>query len=64
MTTFHCVGIGSNVDGMNTGLSYCETSDKDGDKYLTRNANQGPKGTQEAVVGTGKYEGMVRSRHQ
>lgn len=61
MTTFRCVSISSTLDGVTTGSNYCETTDKDGDKYLTRNVSQGTKGTQEGLAGTGKYEGMVRS---
>src|SRR5262245_11969173 len=61
MTANRCVGISSSIEGKNTGTSLCETVDKDGDKELTRSTTEGPKGMFEALAGTGKYEGMVRT---
>lgn len=61
MTTFHCVGMISSLDGKNTNSSYCENTDKDGHKWMTHHVCQGPKCTSETVAGTGKYEDMVRS---
>ena len=61
MTTFHCVGMSSSVDGKETNSNYCEASDKDGDKWMVRTVSQGPQGTNETLAGTGKYVGMVRS---
>ncbi len=61
MTATRCVGIGSSIEGKNTGMALCEAIDKDGDKYLTRTTSEGPKGVFEALAGTGKYEGMVRT---
>jgi hypothetical protein len=61
MVTFRCVGMGSSIEGRNTGMNLCEVIDKDGDKYLVRNTVEGPKSVQETLAGTGKYEGMVRT---
>ena len=61
MTTFRCVGMSSSIEGRNTGMNLCEVIDKDGDKYLVRNTNEGPKSVLETLAGTGKYEGMVRT---
>ncbi len=61
MVTFRCLGMGSSLDGQTTSSNYCESIDKDGDKLMVRNVNQGQKGTQEGLAGTGKYEGIVRS---
>src|SRR5262245_60402659 len=43
MLTVRCVGISSSLEGRNTGGNICEAIDKDGDKYLARNTNEGPK---------------------
>lgn len=61
MTTFRCVGTYTIIEGKYSALSYCEGVDKDGDKIMTHNTMEGPKGRQEVIAGTGKYEGMVRS---
>ena len=61
MVTFRCLGMGSSLDSQTTSSNYCEAIDKDGDKLMVRNVNQGQKGTQEGLAGTGKYEGIVRS---
>jgi len=61
VTAFHCVGTHALIDGKYSVSAYCEGIDKDGDKILTRNTKEGPRGKQEVVAGTGKYEGMVRS---
>jgi hypothetical protein len=61
MSAFRCVTLGTMIDGKASGSYYCETIDKDGDKFLVRGTNEGPKGKLEAIAGTGKYEGMVRT---
>ena len=61
MTATRCVGIGSSIEGKNTGMALCEAIDKEGDKYLTRTTSEGTKTVFEALAGTGKYEGMVRT---
>ena len=61
MVTYRCVGMGSSIEGRNTGMNLCEVIDKDGDKYLVRNTSEGPKSVQETLAGTGKYEGIVRT---
>jgi hypothetical protein len=61
MTAARCVGMYTLVDGKFSNSSYCEGTDKDGDKFMVRNSNEGPKGKQEVIAGTGKYEGMVRT---
>jgi hypothetical protein len=60
-TSARCVGLGAMLDGKRSGSSYCEATDKDGDKFMVRNLQEGPKATQEGIAGTGKYEGMVRT---
>ena len=61
MTAFRCVGTYALIDGKYSTSAYCEGVDKDGDKIMTRNTTEGPRGKQEVIAGTGKYEGMVRS---
>jgi hypothetical protein len=61
MATFRRVGMFSSIEGKNTGMNLCEGIDKDGDKFLVRTSVEGPKTVQEAIAGTGKYEGMVRT---
>jgi len=55
-----CVGMTAVVEGKRSGGSFCEAVAKDGDKRLTqfRYDNEG-KLVREALVGTGKYDGMV-----
>ena len=60
MTTFRCVGMSSSIEGKSTGTNLCESIDKDGDKILSRNISEAPKQVHTVLVGTGKYEGMVR----
>jgi hypothetical protein len=61
MTTARCVGLVSVIDSKFSASSYCEATDKDGDKFMVRNVGEGPKGKQDGIVGTGKYEGLVRT---
>ena len=61
MVTFHCVNICATIDGKSSGSYYCETADKDGDKFMVRGVTEGPKGKAETIAGTGKYQGMVRT---
>ncbi len=61
MTSARCIGMYTMIEGKFSGSSYCEATDKDGDKFLVRNLNEGPKGKQDGIVGSGKYEGMVRT---
>jgi hypothetical protein len=61
MTTFHCVGLATTIDGKASSSSYCETIDMGGDKFFLRLTLGGPKGKAEAIPGTGKYEGLVRT---
>ena len=61
MTAFRCVGTYALIDGKYSTSAYCEGVDKDGDKIMTRNTTEGPRGKQEVIAGTGKYEGMVRT---
>lgn len=61
MSAFRCVTLGAMIDGKASASYYCESIDKDGDKFLLRGTNEGPKGKLEAIAGTGKYEGMVRT---
>lgn len=61
MTTYRCVGLGTTFDGKGSNSYYCETIDKDGDKVLLRLTLEGGKGKSEAIAGTGKYEGLVRT---
>lgn len=60
-TSARCVGLAAMLDGKRSSSSYCEATDKDGDKFMLRNVQEGPKATQEGLAGTGKYEGMVRT---
>lgn len=55
-----CVGMTAVVEGKRSGGSFCEAVAKDGDKRLTqfRYDNEG-KLVREALVGTGKCDGMV-----
>ena len=55
-----CVGLTAVVDGKRSGGSFCEAVAKNGDKRLTqfRYDSEG-KLVREALVGTGKYDGMV-----
>lgn len=55
-----CVGMTAVVEGKRSGGSFCEAVTKDGDKRLTqfKYDNEG-KLIREALVGTGKYDGMV-----
>ena len=59
-TTFRCIAFVASMNGKRSGNSMCETSDRDGDKYLTY-FNQAGDGssTREAVAGTGKFEGLA-----
>ena len=61
MIAFRCVTLGATFDGKASGSYYCEGIDKDGDKFLVRGTSEGPKGKAEAIAGTGKYDGMVRT---
>jgi hypothetical protein len=60
MTSFRCVGLTTSIEGKNTATSLCEIIDNNGDKFLVRNAPEGPKQMSVTLAGTGKYEGMVR----
>ncbi len=55
-----CVGMTAVVEGKRSGGSFCEAVAKNGDKRLTqfKYDNEG-KLVREALVGTGKYDGMV-----
>jgi len=60
--TFRCVGMNTSLDGKNTGTAVCESIAQDGDKSLTYfSIMSDGKITNEQLVGTGKYEGMVSS---
>jgi len=59
MSTFRCVGFTGTIDGKVSGMNMCEVVDQDGDKRLNRNVYEGPKQTSGALIGTGKYEGIV-----
>jgi hypothetical protein len=61
MTVARCVGTYTMFEGKFSNSSYCEATDKDGDKFIVRNSTEGPKQKQEGIAGTGKYEGMVRT---
>ncbi len=55
-----CVGMTAIVEGKRSGGSFCEAVAKDGDKRLTQfKYNTEGKLVREALVGTGKYDGMV-----
>ncbi len=58
--TVRCVGMVAVIEGKRSGGSFCQADAKDGDKRLTqfRYDNEG-KFVREALVGTGKYDGMV-----
>ena len=58
--SFRCVGTNVSLDGKNSGMTLCETTDPDGDKRLAY-FSTGPDGkvTRQEVAGTGKYEGMI-----
>jgi hypothetical protein len=61
MTTLKCVGFSNTIDGRPSGMNICQVVDKDGDKMLSKNIIEGSKQTSEALAGTGKYEGIVRT---
>jgi hypothetical protein len=61
LTTFRCLTISLTIDGKSSGSFYCESIDKDGDKWMSRATSEGPTSKLDAIAGTGKYEGMVRS---
>lgn len=61
MSSFRCVGFTGTIDGKSSGMNFCETIDKDGDKMLVRNSVDGPKNSLDTLTGTGKYEGFVRT---
>ena len=58
-TTFRCIAFNATLNGKSSGNSWCETADRDGDKYVTY-FNQLADGTstREAVAGTGKFDGL------
>jgi hypothetical protein len=58
--TFRCVGMNYVLEGTPLkGTTVCEAVDAQGDKSLTHFTTEGTRGARTAVVGTGKYEGMV-----
>ena len=61
MMSFRCVGFTRNIEGKSSGMNLCEAVDKDGDKILAQNIYEGPRSKNDAITGTGKYEGIVRS---
>jgi hypothetical protein len=61
MTVARCIGMYTMFEGKFGNSSYCEATDQDGDKFIMKNSNDGPKPKQEGITGTGKYEGMTRS---
>lgn len=60
-TTFRCVGLNYVFDGKGAGTAVCEAVDAQGDKSLTHFAVDGQKSVRTAIIGTGKYDGMVSS---
>jgi hypothetical protein len=61
MVSFRCVGFSNTIDGKSSGMNMCEAFDMEGDKVLIKNIIEFPKETSEALAGTGKYEGIVRT---
>jgi hypothetical protein len=61
MMSFRCVGFTRTIEGKSSGTNLCEAVDKDGDKILVQNFVEGPRNKNDAITGTGKYEGIVRS---
>jgi hypothetical protein len=61
MTSFRCLGSFNIIDGKSSGMNICKGVDKDGDKILIKNITDGLNETTEAIAGTGKYEGTVRT---
>jgi hypothetical protein len=61
MASFRCIGFNGTIDGKLSGMNMCAAVDQDGDKMFVRNIVEGPRNTLEAVAGTGKYEGIVRT---
>ena len=60
-SSFRCVGTIHAYGGKPSGTVICESVDRDGDKSLTH-YDVGPDGAKRtAIVGTGKYDGMVSS---
>jgi hypothetical protein len=60
--SFRCVGMNASFGGKNTGSTVCEAVNRDGGKRLTYfSVTPDGKMTREAVVGTGRYEGLVTS---
>ena len=60
--TFRCVGMNTSFAGRVTANTVCEAVDSDGYKtlsYYSRGSDG--KETREIVLGTGKFDGMVRS---
>ena len=51
----------TSFEGKISGISACESVDKDGDKRLATFSVEGNKTVRAHVAGTGKYEGMVQS---
>lgn len=59
-TSLRCVGMRTALSGKRTLDNVCETTDGDGDKVLVRYSfTSDGKFTQQALSGTGKYEGIV-----
>ena len=61
MTSFRCVGTIYGFAGKPSGTVVCESVDRDGDKALSHYAVEGGESKRTAIVGTGKYDGMVSS---
>jgi hypothetical protein len=61
MMSFRCVGFYRIIGENSSGTNLCEAVDKDGDRILAQNITEGPKQKNDAIMGTGKYEGIVRS---
>lgn len=61
MLAFSCVGMSATTNGKITSSYYCQTVDKDGDKFISHGTSDGVKTITDAFGGTGKYEGMVRN---
>jgi hypothetical protein len=56
----HCVGMTASFNGKRSGGVVCEWVAKDGDKRLTRAYyDSDGKMVREAVIGTGKYDGII-----
>lgn len=56
LTSFHCVGAGTVVNGKREITTFCEITDKDGDKAFSENR---PGVGLRFVGGTGKFEGIT-----